>query len=247
VEADQHVSQPGWAATGVAAPVADPTDVMGRRVAAKVIDVLIGMVIGSLGLIWLVQSFRSHNVSDATAYCEQVRSLRHACLPVGTTSVWEYDQPSPLFYLPGVVWWFVVAWLEGHFGWTPGKLAMGLRVMRSKTGRVGGFGPSVVRNLLWIVDGFCFGIVGLAIASRSPGHRRLGDNAAATLVVDKAAMGTIPNIPGLTPMPYQGGTSLPPDSPIWDHARGAYIQWDSTHQVWLEWNPHANQWMPIST
>lgn len=243
------MSQPGWAASGVVAPVADPTDVMGRRVAAKIIDAIISFAIGSVGLISLVHSFHAQSVPDATAYCEQVRSLRHACLPMGAASVWEYDQPSPLMYLPAVVWWFVIAWLEGHFGWTPGKLAMGLRVMRSKTGRVCGFGPSVLRNVLWIIDGFCFGIVGLFAASRSPGHRRLGDQAAATLVADKAAMGAIPDIPGLAPDPLAGGLggALPPDIPIWDHARNTYIQWDSAHQVWIEWDPHANQWGPIST
>ena len=243
------MNQPGSAAWGVAAPVADPTDVMGRRVAAKVIDLLIAFVIGSVGLISLVHSFQSHAVTNANAYCEHVRSIRHACLPMGTTSVWEYDQPSPLMYLPGLVWWVVITWLEGRFGWTPGKLAMGLRVMRSKTGQVCGFGPSLVRNLLWLVDGFCFGIIGLALALRSPGHRRLGDQAAATLVVDKAAMGAIPTIPGLAPDQFVGGGggALPPDIPIWDHARNTYIQWDSARQVWIEWDPHANQWGPIST
>lgn len=246
VEADQYMSQPGWAP---AALTADPTDVMGRRVAAKIIDLLIGTVIGSLGLLTLLHTFHSFTVTDANAYCAGVRTIRHACLPVGTTKVWVYDQPSPIFYLPALVWWFVMVWLEGHFGWTPGKLALGLRVMRTTTGEVCGFGPSIIRNLLWIVDGFCLGIVGLLVALRSPGHRRIGDHAAATLVVDKSAMGVIPNLPGLHPDPFTTGAGgvLPPDSPIWDHARNTYIQWDSAHQVWIEWNPRANRWDSIST
>lgn len=167
------MSQPGWEPAAIMPPTADPTDVIGRRAAAKIIDSLIAAVIGSLGLILLFRSFHSYNVTDAVAHCDRVQTFRRGCVPVGDTSVWVYDQPTPLAYLPGLVWWFVVAWLEGHFGWTPGKLALGLRVMRSKTGQVCGFGPSVVRNLMWIIDGFCLGIVGLLVATlpRSPASR----------------------------------------------------------------------------
>lgn len=244
------MSQPGWSAAGPVAPATDPTDVIGRRAAAKIIDTLIASVIGSLGLLSLLHSFNSHAVADAVEYCNRIQTSRHACLPVGTNTVWEFNQPSPLLYLPGFIWWFVIAWLEGQFGWTPGKLALGLRVMRSTTGKVCGFGPSLIRNLLWVVDGFFFGIIALFVALRSPGHRRLGDQAAATLVVDKSAMGTVPNLPGLAPASFSTGglaQALPPDSPIWDQARNTYILWDSAHQVWLEWNPHVNRWDPIST
>lgn len=244
------MSQTGWTSGMLTAiPAADPTDVMGRRVAAKIIDLIIAGIIGSLGLLTILHSFHSRTVTDAIDYCDQVRTAHHVCMPVGTTGVWEYNQPTPLAYLPGIVWWLVIAWLEGFTGWTPGKLLLGLRVMRSKTGRVCGFGPSLVRNLLWIVDGMCFAIVGFFVAMRSPGHRRLGDHAASTLVVDKAAMGTIPTIAGVT-QPTVGapmGAALPQDAPIWDHARNTYILWDSTRQVWLEWNAASNAWQPIST
>jgi hypothetical protein len=45
------------------------------------------------------------------------------------------------------------------------------------------------------------------------GHRRLGDMAAGTLVVDASSVGVVPNVPGLTSPQFAGGpygTAYPP-------------------------------------
>lgn len=68
-------------------------------------------------------------------------------------------------------------------GRTPGKRWSGLRVVRSDGGPVG-FVPSAVRNLVRLVD-FLPGVyaVGMAAVLASRRNQRLGDMAAATLVV----------------------------------------------------------------
>jgi uncharacterized RDD family membrane protein YckC len=78
--------------------------------------------------------------------------------------------------------WFVVfeTWWSGR---TPGKRALGLRVVRD-----GGFpvdwGASVIRNLVRLVE-LAFGFYALSAISAllSPENKRLGDYAAGTIVV----------------------------------------------------------------
>jgi uncharacterized RDD family membrane protein YckC len=90
------------------------------------------------------------------------------------------------------VWMFLVNW--GYFvcfewlwhGQTPGKRALGIRVI-SVEGTSITFVQSAVRNILRIGDAlpvppFCYGL-GLAVAACNRESRRLGDLAAGTLVV----------------------------------------------------------------
>ena len=95
---------------------------------------------------------------------------------------------------------FILEW--GYFvffemimnGASPGKKAMGLRVVR-QDGAPLGFGDSALRNLMRAMDGFpplpfAAGIasyaVGLAVISRDEHFRRLGDMVAGTIVVREA-------------------------------------------------------------
>jgi hypothetical protein len=77
---------------------------------------------------------------------------------------------------------------------------VGLRVVDQTTGQLAGFGKSLGRTLMWIVDSFPFflPLVGLITGLSSKGHRRVGDMVAKTLVVDKRQVGTPPLVPGLT-------------------------------------------------
>ena len=246
MEADQPVTDP-WAAS-------DPTDVIGRRGGAKVIDTLISSAIGLVPLIAIITSFQSHTVNDATNYCEFARSASHACLPFGPNTVWEFNRFTPLWYLVSIGWWLLIALLEGLYGWTPGKAAFGLRVVRATTGRPCGFGRAVIRNLVWIVDGCFFGIIAVVIANKSPGHQRLGDRAADTLVVDRSAAG-FPPPPWLTESTAVGGYPypqvpihpMPPvPQPTWDPGRNAYIVWSPSEGAWLQYDEPTQQWHRIN-
>jgi uncharacterized RDD family membrane protein YckC len=79
-------------------------------------------------------------------------------------------------------WGWDVAWEVLYAGRTPGKRALGLRVVRGDGGPVG-LAESLVRNLLRAVEvpfGYAPGVLAIALGPR---RQRLGDLVAGTLVV----------------------------------------------------------------
>ena len=75
---------------------------------------------------------------------------------------------------------------ESLLGGTIGKLALGLRVVDEDDQEIG-IGAALVRNLLRIVDGLLFYLVGAIAVWSSPDQQRLGDRAAHTYVVRRQA------------------------------------------------------------
>ncbi|SRR6266498_5782013 len=71
---------------------------------------------------------------------------------------------------------------ESLLGGTLGKLALGLRVVDEDGDEIS-FSAALVRNLLRIVDGLLFYLVGAIAIWSSADHQRLGDRAAHTYVV----------------------------------------------------------------
>jgi uncharacterized RDD family membrane protein YckC len=79
---------------------------------------------------------------------------------------------------------FAYLWLlEAGFGATLGKVMVGIRVMQTSSRSP--LTASAIRNALRIVDGIGFYLVGATVAECSRFHRRLGDLAADTVVVEK--------------------------------------------------------------
>lgn len=101
-------------------------------------------------------------------------------------------EPGPLIAAVVIGWVsFEGAWFTGWEwlgrGRTPGKRAMGLRVVRAD-GRTVGLGGALIRNLLRPLDLGTSGVVALVVAGLTRRHQRLGDLAAGTLVIhDRAA------------------------------------------------------------
>jgi uncharacterized RDD family membrane protein YckC len=94
-----------------------------------------------------------------------------------------------------VNWWYPVLFEVLYQGRTPGKKAMGLRVVHDD-GTPVGWASSLTRNLLRFVDmlpfAYCFG----AISCLShPAFKRLGDLAAGTLVVYRDEAPKRPQLP----------------------------------------------------
>jgi uncharacterized RDD family membrane protein YckC len=87
--------------------------------------------------------------------------------------------------------------LEAMFGATLGKLATNLRVVRQEDGGPIGWSASVVRNVLRLIDGIVFYVIGFIAVCVSSKHQRLGDMAAGTTVVRRA----------IQPEPIAGGIS----------------------------------------
>lgn len=79
--------------------------------------------------------------------------------------------------------YFVI--LEGTSGATLGKRLLKLRVVRTD-GSALTMRESLIRNLLRIVDGFAFYLVGAILIWTSPDRQRLGDRVAKTYVVRDA-------------------------------------------------------------
>jgi uncharacterized RDD family membrane protein YckC len=72
--------------------------------------------------------------------------------------------------------------MEATKGATLGKIAMGLKVVKQDGGAMD-WQASIIRNLLRIIDGFAFYLVGAIVVWVSKSKQRLGDMAAHTLVV----------------------------------------------------------------
>lgn len=79
---------------------------------------------------------------------------------------------------------FLYLWLlEATFGATPGKAMVGIRVVR--TNERNPLAVTAIRNVLRIVDGLGFYLVGAMVAACSGLHRRLGDLCAGTVVIEE--------------------------------------------------------------
>jgi uncharacterized RDD family membrane protein YckC len=89
--------------------------------------------------------------------------------------------PALLWFLIGLAYYVV---MEVQWGGTLGKLALGLKVVK-EDGQKLDWGASLIRNILRIIDGFCFYLIGAIVVWVSKKRQRLGDMAAHTLVVPK--------------------------------------------------------------
>lgn len=88
--------------------------------------------------------------------------------------------------LSAIVWfvsyflYYIV--LEAHLGWTLGKRAIGIKVVATDGSAIG-YRDSIVRNVLRIVDGIFFYLVGAIAVFLSDNNQRIGDRGADTVVV----------------------------------------------------------------
>jgi uncharacterized RDD family membrane protein YckC len=206
-----------------AAVVRDPTDVIGRRIAALVIDWAIAFALIVVLALGLAESRDYLTTARAEDVCNRINddtSTSEICLPIDD-SVYVYDggDMAAILLLPLAYHFLNDALLTGVTGFSIGKGLVGLRVVRASDGRLCGVGRAMLRWLLWVADGapYCLPIVALVTGLTTKGHRRVGDMAAGTLVVDKRDVGVVPIVPGLnavTPPPW-GPTAWGAPVPTW--------------------------------
>lgn len=255
--------------TAYATPPPDPTAVVGRRITAWLIDLVIFLVI-ALGIAavagnitYETRTFSSSR--QATAACDAYRDQTkdRFCSTSGNQAAFVEAKGSQGWVWPAHFVAYVL--IQGIFAASIGKLIMGLRVVDDQ-GKPIGIGRSFVRTLLWIGDAFTCGlpIIGGVMMVSTKGHRRLGDYAAGTFVVPRAAVGTPVHVPGgaAAPAAWGGGAAAPPawpgpppgplvpdalprDRPVWDDARDTYIQFDASTDRWVRWSAERNEWLPI--
>jgi uncharacterized RDD family membrane protein YckC len=73
--------------------------------------------------------------------------------------------------------------LEATWGATLGKLATNTRVVRENDGGRIGWSASIIRNVLRLIDGLVFYLVGVIAILISSKRQRIGDRVAGTVVV----------------------------------------------------------------
>jgi uncharacterized RDD family membrane protein YckC len=168
-----------------------PTRVVGRRVAAFLIDGVIGTA------VWAAVFF-----SMAEKESEYAPKVLTGEIDPDTTVYGNIEINDDTYSIVGgdfllflaIVGAFAIVYhwiLPGLTGWTPGKLLMGLRIVRPD-GRVAGIWRNAVRSLLWIVDYFPYiipALTGFILALATRGNRRVGDMVADTYVVRASAAG----------------------------------------------------------
>lgn len=210
-----------------ARPAGDPTAVMGRRVAAWVVDSII-ILAPSAALFTSDLEYLEEGDLDQSGmdFCEDYMDQEQGvCVDVGDRVYFSDGVPvAPWVLALGLSILFYVL-IQGLRGWTPGKLLFGIRTV-AEDGRPPGIGRAIVRWLLLIVDDLCAGLVGLIVALTSKGHRRVGDMAAKTFVVGNQYMGHPIVVPGMTPgypayPGYPGGPGAPGQSAGWGAPPGA--------------------------
>lgn len=96
-------------------------------------------------------------------------------------SGWMVTDPICLLFLAIIIVYFIL--FEGLSGATPGKMAVGIRVV-AVDGSKPGLIKSIVRNGLRVVDGLpVLNIVGVVLIMRSSERARFGDRVAGTRVI----------------------------------------------------------------
>lgn len=148
-----------------AGSVSMPFASLTRRALAQIVDIL---VLGAPAIIGALLVYPIYDIEKM--FSGPLHFLAVFGLMAGTL-LWT------------IVWLFVFSFLEGKWGGTPGKWALGIRVLGTDL-RPCGFGRAFVRNLLKFIDGFFNFMIGIMLVALTENWQRVGDMAARTVVVD---------------------------------------------------------------
>ncbi|MEZ5167337.1 MAG: RDD family protein [Acidimicrobiales bacterium] len=189
----------------------DPTAVIGRRIVAYLIDyaAVIAITIGAGAAVLSSGDVPAGSAPRRTSAISSTTARpTTSASPHGDTIYVGDGGDFGTVLLVGLVAFLVMqVVLPALTGFSPGKAITGLRIVKADTFEKAGLGANLVRWLLWIADSapWCFPLVGLITGLSSNGHRRVGDMAAYTLVVDRHAVGH--------PVAITGSVGPPPPLP----------------------------------
>lgn len=232
---------------------ADPTGVMGLRIAAFAIDLgvifVISVAVMLAAFFTMAQRSPASQVTCNSGGLNLSASINantdaegrlkpQFCVQDGNDVLYipaaDEGTFSSTFYLSGfLVGVADLVVLQGLTGSSLGKLLVGLKVIRGDGGPVG-VARALVRYLFLAIDAGCCFVIGAATSFTSAGHRRVGDMVAQTLVVSKRWVPTPPNpspppmVPGAAPSPFgtpgaQGPPTMPAQPPTIGQAPP--VQW----------------------
>jgi uncharacterized RDD family membrane protein YckC len=205
--------------TVIPAGPSDPTDVMGRRIGAYLIDSLVPTILAFVVGFIMFFSSGTRIEGAGTDFCERVNGTvftfdddpivdrfrdGYTCLQLDSDAVVVSDDDTRRAFGVGFLIWLLAPLnyfiLQGTTGASVGKHLFGLRVVRDE-GQIAGFGRNAGRTLMLFVDAWFCALVGLITALVTHPHRRVGDMVAGTYVIGKDRVGT--------PIPT-AGVSAPP-------------------------------------
>jgi len=255
--------------TAYAPPSADPTDVVGRRILAFVIDLVI-MAIAAVAMI--VPLFQSTSVTESTevARCAAFdtsagnEDSRRAvdsdlCIEINDEVVYipagdERTFTQQVYGIGFGLQALNLILIQGLVGASIGKMVVGLRVIR-EDGTKAGLGWALLRYVVLLIDSFCCFLPGLALVFSTKGHRRLGDMLASTFVVRSSQVGTPPQVPGVTAPVGSGlvaggwpGAPVAPGAPGWPAAPTTAPSadaptWDDARSTYIQYDRDRGEWM----
>ena len=143
-------------------------DVIGHRIAAVIIDMIILWIVSIFILgITLFSAFTAGTVATGTA------------TGGGLFSLVSFFFSLFVIVIIAFLYSFI---LEGWRGQTIGKMALGIIVVK-ENGAPCDYPSSFVRNILRIVDGMFAYVVGLIVIALTKRRQRIGDIVAKTVVV----------------------------------------------------------------
>jgi uncharacterized RDD family membrane protein YckC len=165
---------------------------IGSRFLALVVDLVVqGIVLTAIAIGLAIAGLPLVGIATRVGFRDTASALVSAAFIVGS---------FVLFF-----GYFIIFELTGN-GRTPGKRALGLRVIRA-----GGFpvdvNASIIRNLVRILEaGLGFYAISGIVALRSPRNQRIGDYAAGTVVVwDRVVRADILDVLGATTVERDDG------------------------------------------
>jgi uncharacterized RDD family membrane protein YckC len=161
-----------------------PTQVVGKRVAAFIIDALVSAAISIIAWFALTTQVSGKCPSGGGGFTIGDNCRGFLVGQSGKQTAW---------YLITIAGWIVIyVILPGVKGTSPGKALMGLKLVNAE-GRPPGMLRAFLRYVLLIVDEFPYilpMLTGFIVALNSERNQRVGDMAAGTYVLDKKFAGS---------------------------------------------------------
>ena len=155
-------------------------DVLGRRIAATVLDTIVVFLVYYVVLLALAGAL-SRGLGPPLQIFNYL--FWFVLNVLGLAPLVVLHGQSWLWFLGAILTWTGYATLlETVRGQTVGKLPMGIVVIKTDGSRVGPIG-ALVRNASRLIDGLLYYFVGVMILSLSSDRQRLGDRLGSTLVV----------------------------------------------------------------
>lgn len=199
----------------------DPTAVIGRRVVAYIIDLVVPTALFFILFAATATSVDKQNtIFEGRNICDLLRNSSNAsvCFEGNNTAfTLKGGEAALVILVPLLVGLANWVFVQSATGASVGKMITGLRVVDAN-GEPAGIGRNLLRWVFLLIDGIC-GVLGLVVAAVTTPHRRVGDFVAGTYVVQRDSTGSPVGATGAAPPPPSQytpfSTTGPGGAPTW--------------------------------